>query len=48
MKLTIDGPFVIRYAYSVKSFRPKPDNSYVRYDDGQFNETICTAFQYKF
>lgn len=40
--------FVIRYAYSVKSFRPKPDNSYVRYDDGQFNETICTAFQYKF
>ncbi len=40
--------FVIRYAYSVKSFRPKPDNSYIRYDDGQFNETICTAFQYKF
>ncbi len=40
--------FVIRYAYSVKSFRPKPDNSYVRYDDGQFNETLCTAFQYKF
>ena len=40
--------FILRYAYSVKSFRPKPDNSYVRYDDGQFNETLCTAFQYKF
>ena len=40
--------FVIRYAYSIKSFRPKPDNPYTNYRDGQFNETICTAFQYNF
>ena len=40
--------FVIRYAYSIKSFRPKPVSSYTHYSDGQFNETICTAFQYNF
>jgi len=47
-KINKDFNFIIRYAYSVKSFRPKPVSSYTHYSDGQFNETICTAFQYNF
>ncbi len=47
-KINKNYNIVFRYAYSIKSFRPKPDNSYTYYSDGQFNETLCTAFQYNF
>ena len=47
-KINKNWGFIIRYAYSIKSFRPKPESSYTYYSDGQFNETICTAFQYYF
>ncbi len=37
-----------RYGYSILAIRPKPQNVHYRYDAGQFNEVLCTAFQYEF
>lgn len=42
--------FSFRYSYSILAIRPKPDysNTSIFYNEGQYNEVLCTAFQYNF
>lgn len=38
----------LRYSYSVLAIRPKPSSATYRYDQGQYNEVLCTTLQYLF
>ena len=42
--------FSLRYSYSILAIRPKPDyqNTSIYYNQGQYNEVLCTTFQYYF
>mgnify|MGYP002628937209 CR=1 FL=1 len=48
-KINDNWGFSFRYSYSVLAIRPKPfNNNGLNYDGGQYNDVLCTTFQYYF